>query len=147
RRSGYLPEAILNFVSLLGWNPGMKTPDGKDLEKFDLAFIGDRFSLERVNRGSAKFDRGKLLSFNADAIGAMTDEQFAHRWLDWMKAPEPAPHAPTAPPPFARLLPPARALRPRAKPPRAALKPAAFVLADDDEYPFDPAAADKALLS
>nr|HRJ50896.1 glutamate--tRNA ligase family protein [Phycisphaerales bacterium] len=72
RRSGYLPEVIVNFVALLGWNPGMKDADGKDLEKFDLPFIAEHFSIDRVGRSSSKFDRAKLLSFNADAIAAMT---------------------------------------------------------------------------
>lgn len=85
REAGYLPEAIINFLALLGWNPGMKTPDGKDLEKFDLDFLAAHFSLDRIGRGNAKFDRKKLLSFNADCIAALSDDEFLKRWSDWIE--------------------------------------------------------------
>ena len=151
RRSGYLPEAITNFVALLGWNPGMKTADGKDLEKFDNAFIAGNFSVDRIGKTNAKFDRNKLLSFNADAIGAMTDEAFASRWVEWMREYEPEAAAKVeaafGPGISPRLLLLARSLRPRAKTFRDALRPAAFALAADDGYPFDAAAVDKNLKS
>ncbi|QOI99228.1 MAG: glutamate--tRNA ligase [Phycisphaeraceae bacterium] len=145
RRNGYLPGAIINFLSLLGWNPGMKQPDGKDLEKFDAAFLCAHFSLDRVGKTPSKFDRAKLLSFNADAIAAMTDEGFAQTWLAWMKEHEPAAHATIAALGVDQRLALAQALRPRAKTLRDALRPAAFALVGDADYPFDPAAADKHL--
>lgn len=145
RRSGYLPEVIINFIALLGWNPGMKTADGKDLEKFDLAFIGEHFSLDRVGKSSSKFDRGKLLSFNSDAIAAMKDDQFVARWREWLSEYEPealraldAKGAGT----LAILAP---AVKPRAKTLRDTLKPIAFALAPDDGYDFDRAAVEKNL--
>jgi len=70
RRSGYLPEALCNYLALLGWNPG------GDVEKFDLAFLVERFSFDRVMKGPAKFDRAKLLAFSHDAIQAMPTEKF-----------------------------------------------------------------------
>ncbi len=147
RRNGYLPEAINNFVSLLGWNPGMKQADGKDLEKFDTAFLCQHFGIDRIGKTNSKFDRAKLLSFNADFIGAMTDEQFADRWLGWMREHEPEAAAVIGAIPRDRLLILARALRPRAKTLRDALRPAAFVLTDDAGYAFDPAAVEKNLLA
>lgn len=84
RESGYLPEAICNFVALLGWNPGLKTADGKDLEKFDNQFLAEHFSLDRIGRTNSKFDRAKLLSFNADALGALPDEAFRARFEHWL---------------------------------------------------------------
>ncbi|GJQ29244.1 MAG: glutamate--tRNA ligase [Phycisphaerae bacterium] len=84
RASGYLPAAICNYLALLGWNPGLKTPDGKDLEKFDMAFLAQHFSLERIGKQNSKFDRAKLLSFNADAIAAMPDADFRAAWASWL---------------------------------------------------------------
>jgi glutamyl/glutaminyl-tRNA synthetase len=147
RRNGYLPEAINNYIALLGWNPGMKMPDGKDKEKFDNKFLCEHFNIDRIGRTPAKFDRAKLLSFNADFIGAMTDEQFADRWAAWMREHEPAAAATIAALPRERLLILARALRPRAKTLRDALRPAAFAMVGDHDYPFDPAAVEKNLLA
>lgn len=147
RKNGYLPEAINNFVSLLGWNPGMKQADGKDLEKFDTKFLCEHFGIDRIGKTNSKFDRAKLLSFNADFIGAMTDEQFADRWLGWMKEHEPEAGVKMAAMPHASLLLLARALRPRAKTLRDALRPAAFAMKADDGYTFDPAAVEKNLLA
>lgn len=70
RRSGYLPEVLCNYLALLGWNPG------GDVEKFDKAFLVERFSFDRVMKGPAKFDRAKLLAFNHDAIQAQPTEEF-----------------------------------------------------------------------
>jgi len=67
RRSGYLPEAIVNFVALLGWNPG------QDREKFTLAELTELFSSERIGKTNARFDRAKLLAFNTDYL-ALADE-------------------------------------------------------------------------
>lgn len=70
RRSGYLPSVITNFLALNGWSPG------ENIEKFDLAFLTQRFDLARVQKTPAKFDRVKLLAFNCDAITAMPREEF-----------------------------------------------------------------------
>jgi glutamyl/glutaminyl-tRNA synthetase len=73
RRSGYLPEVICNFLALNGWSPG------HDIEKFDNAFLKERFGLDRVMKTAAKFDRVKLLAFNTDAITGMPPDEFARR--------------------------------------------------------------------
>ncbi len=73
RRSGYLPEVICNFLALNGWSPG------HDIEKFDNAFLQERFGLDRVMKTPAKFDRVKLLAFNTDAITGMPPAEFARR--------------------------------------------------------------------
>lgn len=142
RENGYLPEAIVNFLSLLGWNPGMKRPDGRDLEKFDMAFLAAHFSLERIGKTSAKFDRAKLLAFNADAIAAMSDEEFTRRWIGWCRVYEP--HIP-ARLGEDRMLRAARAVKPRCKTLRDAVRPISFLLAEDDAIAFDPTAVEKAL--
>lgn len=54
RAAGYLPEAVLNFVALLGWNPGTAQ------EIFSLDDLISQFSLTRVNKSGAVFNRAKL---------------------------------------------------------------------------------------
>lgn len=73
RRAGYLPEVMVNYLALLGWNPG------ENIEKFDRDFLIQRFDLDRVIKSPAKFDREKLLAFNLDALQAMTPEEFRAR--------------------------------------------------------------------
>lgn len=157
RERGYLPEAIVNFLALLGWNPGLKTPDGKDLEKFDMAFLADHFSLDRIGRTNARFDRKKLLSFNADAIQALPDESFARRWLHWIEHEREPEHRGT---PArvrdvlrgidtgdARAIWLARAVKPRARTLADALRACDFLVRPDDSAQFDAAAVEKHLLA
>ncbi len=73
KRSGYLPEVIVNFLALNGWSPG------HDIEKFDLEFLRTHFDPTRVVKTPAKFDRVKLLSFNCDAITGMPHDAFLAR--------------------------------------------------------------------
>jgi glutamyl-tRNA synthetase len=61
RKNGYLPEALLNFVALLGWNPG------GDREELAVDELVGLFTLEQVNKSAARFNRDKLLAFNTDA--------------------------------------------------------------------------------
>jgi len=58
RVAGYLPEAIVNFIALLGWNPG------DEQEYFTLDELTARFRIDRVGKAAARFDRAKLLAFN-----------------------------------------------------------------------------------
>jgi glutamyl/glutaminyl-tRNA synthetase len=141
REAGYLPEAMCNFLALLGWNPGMKTADGKDLEKFSTAFLAEHFSVERIGRTNSKFDRAKLLSFNADAIAALSDEHFAARWRAWCEEFEPALAGAVEGDRWTWL---ARAVKARAKTLRDGARAAGFVMLPA-EYPFDPAAVAKHL--
>jgi glutamyl-tRNA synthetase len=62
RELGFLPEAFLNLLVMLGWN------DGTDNEIFTLDELIQRFSLDRVNKAGAKFDFGKALWFNSEWI-------------------------------------------------------------------------------
>lgn len=54
KEKGYLPEAMLNFLALLGWNPGSTK------ELFSLKELAEEFSLERIQKGGAVFDTEKL---------------------------------------------------------------------------------------
>jgi glutamyl-tRNA synthetase len=62
RDQGYFPEALVNFVAFLGWNPG------HDREVFTLSELVDEFSLERVNKSGAIFNVEKLRWFNSEHL-------------------------------------------------------------------------------
>ncbi|MBU0766270.1 glutamate--tRNA ligase [Patescibacteria group bacterium] len=70
---GYLPEALINFLALLGWNPGSTQ------EIFSLKELTDAFSLERVQKGGAIFDTEKLDWLQGQWIRNMDSEEFAQR--------------------------------------------------------------------
>lgn len=59
-RSGYLPEALLNFLALLGWNPG----DGREIMPREELI--EAFDLSRISKSNSLFDRNKLLAFNTE---------------------------------------------------------------------------------
>ena len=85
RAAGYLPSALTNYLALLGWNPKTKNDDGTDLEHFDMDYLASHFTMSGMSKGQSKFDRVKLLSFNGDAIAALSDEAFANVWYAWAK--------------------------------------------------------------
>ncbi len=62
RELGFLPEAFLNLLAMLGWN------DGTNEEIFSLDELIEKFSIERVNKGGAKFDYEKAKWFNSEWI-------------------------------------------------------------------------------
>lgn len=66
---GYLPEALLNFLMLLGWNPGT------DRELFTLSDFVKEFSLDKLHKKSPAFDRKKLDYFNGLYIRQKSNEQ------------------------------------------------------------------------
>ncbi|MCU7490180.1 MAG: glutamate--tRNA ligase [Bacteroidota bacterium] len=67
RAKGYLKEALLNFVALLGWNAG------DDVEFYHLDEMVKKFSLERVNKSGAVFDLAKLNWLNAEHLRKMPE--------------------------------------------------------------------------
>jgi glutamyl-tRNA synthetase len=83
RRAGYLSEVFCNFLALLGWSPGLKDEQGRDVERFDRAFLAQHFTTQRIGRANARFDRDKLLAFNQDAIAQLSDGAFFARWTEW----------------------------------------------------------------
>ncbi len=70
RREGYLPETLVNFLALLGWNPG------DDREFFTPQDLITAFSLERIQKSGAQFDETKLLHLNREWMRALTDEAY-----------------------------------------------------------------------
>jgi glutamyl-tRNA synthetase len=73
REKGYLPEALLNYLVLLGWNPGTQQ------EIFSFDELVKLFNFERVQHGGARFDWEKLNWINGEYIRALDDEQLAAR--------------------------------------------------------------------
>jgi glutamyl-tRNA synthetase len=75
REHGYLPEAVLNFLALLGWN------DGTEKEIFSLSELINSFSLERVSKSGAKFDFEKAKWFNHHYLQLMSNEELTETVL------------------------------------------------------------------
>ncbi len=145
RASGYMPEAIVNFLGLLGWSTGEKLPDGKDKEKFDAAYLARAFSIERIGKQSAKFDRVKLLSFNGDYVAALSDEEFDARVREWATAHRPAFAAAWAGLDAAKRAALVRMAKGRCKTFGDLPKVAAFALVSDAELAYDGTAVEKHL--
>ena len=79
RESGYLPEAVLNFLALLGWNPG------NDQEIMSLDEMVKLFDLARCSKSGAKFDYKKGMWFNHQYIQAKPNEEIAAMFLPILK--------------------------------------------------------------
>ncbi len=69
REKGYLPEAVINFLALLGWNPG------DDSELMDMQQLIDKFDLEHCSKSGAKFDYQKGTWFNHEYMMRLPDER------------------------------------------------------------------------
>jgi glutamyl-tRNA synthetase len=73
RDKGFLPEAICNYLALLGWSPG------DDRENLTMKELTELFTVEKVHSSPARFDMKKLEAINGDKIRALTIDEF----LDW----------------------------------------------------------------
>ena len=92
RDQGYLPEALFNFLALLGWSPG----EGEEQEIFSREELIERFNLFRVNASPATFSYDKLNWMNGVYIRNLSEEELVERLLPfWQRedlVPEPCPH-------------------------------------------------------
>ncbi|WP_329094216.1 MULTISPECIES: glutamate--tRNA ligase [unclassified Streptosporangium] len=79
REEGYLAEAMVNYLMLLGWGPG------DDREIMPWAEMVPLFKLEDVNPSSAFFDEKKLRAFNGEYIRALPLEEFVTRCEPWLE--------------------------------------------------------------
>ncbi len=75
REWGYLPEAVINILVLLGWNPGT------DQEIFTLDELIEQFSLDRVQKHGARFDPEKARWFNQQHLKRKSDEELARMFM------------------------------------------------------------------
>jgi glutamyl/glutaminyl-tRNA synthetase len=79
RRAGFLPEAVIEHLALLGWS----APDGR--ETFGLSELVALFSLERVGHSPSVFDLDRLRAFNARALRALPRERYRELVIDAMQ--------------------------------------------------------------
>jgi glutamyl-tRNA synthetase len=80
RERGFFPEAFINFLSLLGWNPG------GDKEIMSMEELISLFSLEKVHKAGARFDYEKAKWFNQQYLKHKTDEELALAIKDQLTA-------------------------------------------------------------
>ena len=75
REAGYYPQALVNFLALLGWNPGTEQ------ELFSLDELITAFSLDRVHKGGARFDPEKTKWYNHQYLQQQNDDHLAERFV------------------------------------------------------------------
>jgi glutamyl-tRNA synthetase len=79
KESGYLPDALINFLAFLGWNPGTTQ------ELFSMDQLIEAFTLERIGKAGAKFDIQKAQWFNQQYLKSKTNEELAVYLFDSLK--------------------------------------------------------------
>ncbi|HWS30316.1 MAG TPA: glutamate--tRNA ligase [Clostridia bacterium] len=77
---GYLKEAIVNYIALLGWNPG------DERERFTLAELVEAFSVEGLSKSNAIFDPNKLMWLNAQYVRDLTETEFTAYAMPYYEA-------------------------------------------------------------
>ncbi|MFM7463038.1 MAG: glutamate--tRNA ligase [Actinomycetota bacterium] len=78
RERGFLPEAICNYLALLGWSPG------DDRENVTLSELAQLFDVSRVNASPARFDMKKLEAINGEKIRALSIDELLKRSLPFL---------------------------------------------------------------
>lgn len=80
REDGYIPEAVVNMLALLGWNPGIEQ------EIFTLDQLAEHFDLNRVGKSGSKFDPDKAKWFNQQYLRMMPDAELAQIFSNELKS-------------------------------------------------------------
>jgi glutamyl-tRNA synthetase len=80
KESGYLPEALINFLAFLGWNPGTTQ------EIFSMEELIKDFSLERINKAGARYDIQKAQWYNQHYLRSKPDDELVHYLLNSLSA-------------------------------------------------------------
>ena len=83
-KKGYLKEAIINFVAMLGWNPG----EGSVQEIFSMEELIEKFELEKVHKAGAVFDIKKLDWINGQYIKKLSDDELIKNALPFFEQKE-----------------------------------------------------------
>ncbi|MFH1402138.1 MAG: glutamate--tRNA ligase [Patescibacteria group bacterium] len=78
KETGYLPEALLNYLILLGWNPGTEQ------EIFSFEELLEKFDLTKIQKGGAVFDAQKLNWVNKEYIKLLDSENFKQKVLEFL---------------------------------------------------------------
>jgi glutamyl-tRNA synthetase len=79
-REGYLPEALVNFLALIGWSPGTEE------EIFSMDDLVQRFRIDQVHKAGGKWDRDRLNYFNGLWIRRLSDEELVRRLEPFLPA-------------------------------------------------------------
>jgi glutamyl-tRNA synthetase len=79
REEGYYPEAFINMLALLGWNPGTEQ------ELFSMIELTEAFSLERVGKSGSRFDPEKAKWFNHQYLQKKTNKQLAVEFREFLR--------------------------------------------------------------
>lgn len=78
-KKGYLKEAIVNYIALLGWSPG------GDREKYTIDELIEIFDVKGISKSPAIFDENKLAWLNGEYIRELSPEEFHEKALPWYK--------------------------------------------------------------
>ncbi|MDB5322617.1 MAG: gltX [Phycisphaerales bacterium] len=135
RRNGYLPEALLNFLALLGWSPG----ENRELMSMDE--MTRLFSIDRISNAPAKFDRAKLLAFNTQTVETATPARLLAALRDYLSVNPDSPLNQATDEQLAQLLHMKKGFRTL----REVDDLCRFFFYPDDHITFDPKAVEKVL--
>lgn len=138
RDEGFLPEALDNYLALLGWSPG------DNRESFTLDEMAAEFDLARVNKNAARFDVQKLESINGDKIRALDPADFVQRIIPFL-AEDGLVGDPPSPDKLAVVTAAAPLIQGRISKLSDAPNMLRFLLVDDAQFAVDPDDAARAL--
>ncbi len=134
RVAGYAPEALLNFISLLGWSPG------GDREQLSIEETVDLFTVDRIGTANARFDRDKLIAFNTDWVAKIPSDRLVTLLRDFSQVNDLS-MAAADDATLARLLECCKGFRTF----RDVQSKTGFLFVDDADIAFDPKAVKKVL--
>lgn len=135
RKNGYLPEALLNFLALLGWNPG------GDKERMTVDELIQLFTIEAVNKSGARFDREKLAAFNTDTAAHSSPERLVATMRDYLTVNPQSPLNQATDEQLASVL----KMKSGFRTLRDVDESSRFMFLADDQITFDPQAVEKVL--
>lgn len=135
RANGYLPEALLNFVALLGWSPG------GDRERMSIGEMVELFTIERIGQANAKFNREKLVAFNTESCAAEGATQLIPVFRDYLSVNPQSPLNSASDAELEKVLQMNAGMRTL----READEKSRFLFLDDAEIQFEPDAVEKVL--
>ena len=135
RKKGYLPEALLNFLALLGWSPG------GDRERMTMEEMTSLFSLDGIGKSNAKFDRAKLLAFNTEAAASVAPPRLLEAFKQYLESNPDSPLYGKDDATLERILTMKKGFRTF----READEASRFLFMPDEQIAFDPQAVEKVL--
>jgi glutamyl-tRNA synthetase len=135
RKNGYLPEVLLNFLALLGWNPG------GDKERMTIGEMVALFDISGIGKANAKFARDKLVAFNTQASEQAPLDQLVLAMRDYLSVNPESPLNRADDADLGKLLSMKKGFRLL----RDVDEAARFFYVPSDEIAYDPAAVEKVL--